>query len=113
MVSEYHKKRIKRTTLLAYISPMILGAVLILGLITRWLFGNTKDSLPKDLAFIQFIFIVALLISLLLALIVIGRILIHRKIWEGAVSKKKLIGLSLPIILFWIYILIRSLFFES
>ncbi len=106
-LSKAHKKKIERTTRMAYASAGILFFALGMNILREPLFGMKEGYAPHNFGFNFIFFLPAVLTALVLGLKVLKRTIKHWKTWGDSKKKWILIGLSLPSIAFWAFIILR------
>lgn len=98
-----HKKKLKWTFRMAYSS---LGLLFFLWFVNEFrnYIGFAKGYAPHNFAFNIGFFIPATFISMIIGITAIGRTIKYWKSWREIKKKWIIIGLSIPGIVFWVYI---------
>lgn len=107
-LSESQKRKIKWTTIMAFASLGILLFAILVNEFREPLLGVKKGYAPHNSGFNILFFIPSLLTALGLSAAVIARTIKHRKNWTDLRRKATLTGLSIPAIVFWIYLIFRN-----
>lgn len=110
--NEYHKRKVIWTTRMAIGSLGILILVIVVNLFREPLLGIKEGYSPHNFSFNFIFFIPSLLIALGLSLSVVGRTIKHWKTWTDVRKKWILIGLSVPAIGLWSFLILRVILKE-
>ena len=92
---------------MAFTSLGILVFALVINEFREPLLGIKKGYAPHNFGFNFMFFLPSMLITLGLGLAVVGRTIKHWKIWTDLNKKLILIGLSIPAIGIWSFMIIR------
>ncbi len=92
---------------MAFGSLGILILTLLVNFLREPLLGVKEGYAPHNFGFNVMFFIPSMLIALGLGLAVIGRTIKHWKVWTNLSKKWTLIGLSIPAIGIWTFLILR------
>lgn len=105
-------KKLKWTFRMALTSFALLFIALLINYFREPLLGIKEGYAPHNFSFNFLFFLPAILTSLGLGVAVIGRTIKHWKKWKNLNKKLLFIGLSSPVILLFIFQIIRILTIE-
>jgi hypothetical protein len=97
---------------MAFGSFGILIMAIVVNLLREPLFGIKEGYAPHNFSFNFIFFLPSMLIALGLGLAVIGRTIKHWKTWTDLRRKWMLIGLSIPAIGLWSFLILRIILNE-
>ncbi len=106
-LTQRHIKKIKWTTRMAFTSLGILIFALLVNELREPLLGIKKGYAPHSFGFNFMFFLPSMLIAIGFGFAVIGRTIKHWKTWTDLNRKLMLIGLSIPAIGIWTFIIIK------
>jgi hypothetical protein len=106
-LTQRHKKKLKWTTRMAYASLGILIFALLVNEFREPLLGIKKGYAPHNFGFNFVFFLPSMLTAIGLGFAVIGRTTKYWKAWTDFNKKLKLIGLSIPAIGIWLFMIIK------
>ena len=106
-ISQARKRKIQWTTRMAFMSCGILLFTLVVNVLRESFYGINRGYAPYDFAFNLMFFLPSLIIALILSLTVVGRTIKHWKTWKNLNKKLIFIGLSSPVIVLWMFMIIN------
>ena len=106
------KNKIKWTLRLAFTSLGILIFALLVNEFREPLLGIQKGYASHNFSFNIMFYIPSLFISLGLSVVVIGRTIKHWRTWADLNKKLVLIGLSIPAIVFWTFLVVQIILID-